>query len=29
MSELVSDIMWRPRSREMEFNNLSKFTKTP
>ena len=27
MSELVSDIMWRPRARETEFNNLTKFTK--
>ena len=27
MSELVSDIMWRPRAREAEFNNLTKFTK--
>ena len=26
MSELVSDIMWRPRARELEFNNLTKFT---
>tara|TARA_B100000925_G_scaffold174384_1_gene131399 strand:- start:63 stop:1991 length:1929 start_codon:yes stop_codon:yes gene_type:complete len=27
MSELVSDIIWRPRARETEFNNLTKFTK--